>query len=61
MLSEKLAVELTLFILGIKNPTEDLKHKILKWAFHSADTGMKYSLEENVDSYLEGHSFFVET
>jgi hypothetical protein len=61
MLSERLALALTCFVLGLKNVDEELNSKIISWAHHSADTGGKFSLEENVDNYLEGHDFFMDT
>ncbi len=49
------------FLLGFKNPSSDLKKKLILWSDTSADTGGRYDENFQVNSYLEGHDFFLET
>lgn len=60
-ISIKLAVILLCKILGFKNLDEKYKDKLFIWSERSADTGMRYSLDENADYYMEGHEFFLKT
>ena len=38
-----------------------MKEKFLIWSERSADTGMKFPLDENADYYQEAHLFFLKT
>ena len=53
-----MAINMLARVFGFKNLTKELEAKMILWSNSSADTGMKYPLDENADNYQEAHMFF---
>jgi hypothetical protein len=54
-LSARIAVDMLCVLLGFKNPSLELKEKLILWSDRSADTGGRYSPDELASTYLEAH------